>query len=204
MKILIKFIAIFFIFILGYICGDLGIDKIIKYLNISEINTIELIGSISSIITLVLFVAYIIGRCFMMREMKENILESFTLFYEDEKNEFRVVKEYDLGENTKENLYLKSLVTLRWIKIYECYYDEKSNKYIKRQLVVEHEFLKSGFAIKLNTYVPCGMPNYIIEYQKFDFMIGQLCLMNNGRSNIFEDKVEINYTMKSILYYLVK
>lgn len=206
MKTLIKNIAILSIFILGYICGNIGIDTILSsfILKLSNLEIIEIIGFTSSIVTLVLFIAYIIGRCFMINQMKVTISETFNLFYNDEETDFKVVEEYDIGENNTEKIYLQSSETLRWIKIYECEYDDKNNKFNKGRLVLNHELLRSGFAIKLNTYLPCGMSSYILEYQRYDFIIGKLELAENGKNGILEEQVSIKHTIKSILYYLVR
>lgn len=205
-KILIRSIAILSIFIVGYICGDIGKDTILSFfiLNLSNLRIIETIGFISSIVTLVLFMTYIIGRCFMINQMKVTILETFNLFYDDEETNFNVVEQYDIGENNTEKIYLQSSETLRWIKIYEYEYDANSNKFNKGRIVVNHELLRSGFAIKLNTYLPCGMPSYIVEYQRYDFIIGKLELAENGKNGILEEQVSIKHTIKSILYYLVR
>lgn len=206
MKTLIKNIAILLIFILGYICGNIGIDTILNsfILKLSKLEIIEIIGFTSSIVTLVLFIAYIIGRCFMINQMKVTISETFNLFYNDEETDFKVVEEYDIGENNTEKIYLQSSETLRWIKIYEYEYDDKNNKFNKGRLVLNHELLRSGFVIKLNTYLPCGMPSYIVEYQRYDFIIGKLELAENGKNGILEEQVSIKHTIKSILYYLVR
>nr|WP_302696082.1 hypothetical protein [uncultured Romboutsia sp.] len=206
MKILIKNIVILLIFILGYICGNIGKDTILSsfILTLSKLEIIEIIGLASSIISLVLFITYIIGRCFMINEMKVTISETFDLFYNDEERDFKVVEEYDIGDNNTEKIYLKSSETLRWIKVYESEYNEKNNKFNKGRLLLNHNLLKRGFAVKLNTYLPCGIPSYIIEYQRYDFIIGELVLAENGKNGILEEQVSIKHTIKSILYYLVK
>lgn len=206
MKILIKNIVILLIFILGYICGNIGKDTILSsfILTLSKLEIIEIIGLASSIISLVLFIIYIIGRCFMINEMKVTISETFDLFYNDEERDFKVVEEYDIGDNNTEKIYLKSSETLRWIKVYESEYNEKNNKFNKGRLLLNHNLLKRGFAVKLNTYLPCGIPSYIIEYQRYDFIIGELVLAENGKNGILEEQVSIKHTIKSILYYLVK
>lgn len=206
MKILIKNIVILLIFILGYICGNIGKDTILSsfILTLSKLEIIEIIGLASSIISLVLFITYIICRCFMINEMKVTISETFDLFYNDEERDFKVVEEYDIGDNNTEKIYLKSSETLRWIKVYESEYNEKNNKFNKGRLLLNHNLLKRGFAVKLNTYLPCGIPSYIIEYQRYDFIIGELVLAENGKNGILEEQVSIKHTIKSILYYLVK
>lgn len=52
MKTLIKNIVILSIFILGYICGNIGIDAILSsfILKISKLEIIEIIGFTSSIV----------------------------------------------------------------------------------------------------------------------------------------------------------
>ena len=70
-------------------------------------------------------------------------------------------------------------------------------------IVTEHKDLRSGFAIKLNVALPCGMPLYIVEYQREDYMIGRFVLAENGRTGLLDECLGIKHTFRSIIYYFV-
>lgn len=194
------------IFILGYGVGKFGIVDIINNIIVSyiELGIIEKIGFVSSLVTLMLFVTYIIGKLFIISQMKITISENVYISCNDEPSDLRVVDEYNLGVNNSEQVYIVSSEAIWWIKIYESVFDEKLNTCIKRNLILEHGLLKNGLAIKLNTFLPCTLPRYIIEYQRFDYIIGELPLSSNGRNGVYEEQLHIKHTFKSMLYYLVK
>ncbi len=206
MKKVFKITLIIFIFISGYICGKIGIDKILSafILNLSQLDLIQIIGFSSSIATLLLFIAYFIGKYFIIRQMTDIISEKVDLHYDNNQKGYQIIHEYDLGESNDEQVYLYSTDTLKWIKIYEYIYDEKKSMSIKGKLVLEHKYLRNGFAIKINTRLPCGSPNYVIEYQRRDFIIGKLELAENGKNGLLDQGLSVKHTFKSILYYLVK
>ena len=201
-----KVFTIVVIFILGYICGKIDFSSIFKtiILSLSKLEAIEVVGFTSSIISLVLFIAYIAGRIFMIKQMKVTISESINVSYSNEEQSLRVVEEYNLGDINSEEVYLYSSEVIRWIKVYEYIYNEEKGICEKGDLLIKHELLKHGFAIRFNTYLPCSMPKYLVEYQRFDFMLGEIELCENGKTGILEEHISIKHTIKSIIYYLVK
>lgn len=201
-----KIITTIVIFALGYICGKIDFSSILKAItsSLSKSEVIEAIGFTSSIISLVLFIAYIAGRIFMIKQMKVTISEVINISYNNEEQNLRVVEEYDLGDNNSEEIYLSSSEVICWIKVYEYRYNEDKGIHEKGNLLKKYGLLKNGFAIKFNTYLPCGMPRYLVEYQRFDFILGEIVLSENGRSGILEEQISIKHTIKSIIYYLVK
>lgn len=201
-----KIFTALMIFILGYICGKIDFSSIFKAItsSLSELEVVEIIGFTSSIISLVLFIAYIAGRSFMIKQMKVIISESINVSYNNKEQNLRVVEEYNLGDNNSEEVYLSSSEVIRWIKVYEYRYNEEKCIYEKGDLLIRHELLKNGLAIKFNTYLPCGIPKYLLEYQRFDFILGEILLAENGKNGILEEQLSIKHTIKSIIYYLVK
>lgn len=206
MKSTLKCIFIFFVFISGYICGKIGIDTMLNalMLSLSNLDLIQIIGFSSSIITLILFIAYIFGKYLIIKQMTKTIFESVDASYNNESNNLKIVEEYNIGENNSEQIYLYSSDTLNWIKIYEYDYYDKKDRFSKGKLLMTHDHLRNGFAIKINTYLPCGIPRYIVQYQRYDFIIGEFHLNENGKNGIIDEGISINHTAKSILYYLVK
>lgn len=194
------------IFLLGYIEGSIGIGKILENVisKVTMLDWIEVIGVTSSVITLVLFIAYIVGKIFLIKQMENTLFENITLGTVKDFANVRVVAEYNVGGNNNEVVYLFSSQTLRWIKIFEYQWDEKKEVFKKGNLVVHHKYLKNNFAIQINTYLPCSIPAYIVEYERYDFIRGRLDLVANGKNGVMEEGIKLKHNKKSMLYYLVK
>ncbi|MEJ9255706.1 hypothetical protein [Bacillus wiedmannii] len=202
MRFLSKSISIVLIFILGYFLGYIGLNNVtIKLIEqIEKISFITLIGVISSIITVILFIAYIAGRIFLIRQMEMTLLESLDISSKSTDKQYNLIEEFDIGDNTVEEIFITSSQPLRYIKIYN--YDVE--KMDKGELVKEIGPIRHGHSIKINTYLTCGIPNFVLEYQRFDFVIGRLELSENGKSGILTENLLINHTFRSYIYYIVK
>ncbi|MEW4287919.1 hypothetical protein [Rossellomorea marisflavi] len=143
MKYIFNCILVFTVFILGYIFGKIGIDSILNKLlvNYEKIDLIQLVGFGSSIVTLILFVTYIIGRCLLIKKMEITLEETVEVSYKEEIARFSVVEEYNLGNHNSEFIYLSSTEPLRWIKFYEYKYNDKKN--YRGELLEERKVLKN-------------------------------------------------------------
>ncbi len=89
---------------------------------------------------------------------------------------------------------------LRHLKVYNF----DTNKFKKGKLISTIGPIKNGHTIQINTYLTEGIPNFVIEYQRFDFLIGKLDLVENGKSGVISENLRIRHTIKSFIYYLVK
>lgn len=197
-----KTITVILIFLIGYVFGVLGLEHLIlRFIDgFRDFNVIEIIGFASSIVTLILFGTYILGRYLMIKRMEITLLETIEVSRDGEPKGFNVVEEFELGENTSESIYLTSTEPIRYIKFYS--YDFQRNK--NGGLLQQYGLLKNGQAIKINTYLTCGIPNYVIEYQRFDYVKGRLALGENGKNGSVAESLEIKHTFKSIVYFLVR
>ncbi|PGW18770.1 hypothetical protein COD90_07235 [Bacillus cereus] len=202
MRFLSKSISIVLIFILGYFFGYIGLNNVMLKLieQIEKISFITLIGVISSIITVILFIAYIAGRIFLIRQMEMTLLESLDISSKSTDKQYNLIEELEIGDNTVEEIFITSSQPLRYIKIYN--YDVE--KMDKGELIKEIGPIRHGHSIKINTYLTCGIPNFVLEYQRFDFVIGRLELSENGKSGILTENLLINHTFRSYIYYIVK
>lgn len=45
------------------------------------------------------------------------------------------------------------------------------------------------------------MPQYLLEFQWYDYMIGSLFIQENGKSGMIEENIDMSHTIKSYLYY---
>lgn len=202
MKKIKKVLPYIIIFFCGYILGKL--DKYRIFLNIKggfeQLDTVGKIGFVSSLITVMLFIFFIVSKLIIINTMKETIYEEAEVLYLDKKEGLKIIEEYDLGDDNSEKVYIYSSKFLRSIKIYE--YDicklKKKGKPIKI-----YNNLRSGLAIQINTYLPCGMPKYVVEYIREDYMKGTLALGENGRSGVLSELINIKHTFKSFIYYIV-
>ncbi|MFK4308444.1 hypothetical protein ABH957_003120 [Bacillus sp. RC242] len=202
MRSLGKSISIVLIFILGYLLGHLGLNNVILKLieQIEKMNFITLIGVISSIVTLILFIAYIAGRIFLIRKMEMTLLESLDISYSSTDKQYNLIEELQVGDNTVEGIFITPSQPLRYIKIYKF----DVGKMEKGELVKEIGPIRNGHSIKINTYLTCGIPKFVLEYQRFDFVIGKLELADNGKNSILTENLLINHTFSSYIYYLIK
>ncbi|MCM3393716.1 MULTISPECIES: hypothetical protein [Cytobacillus] len=198
MRLIFNGLFILIIFLLGFFFGKIDIEWL--WSKVSGLSYIEIIGFGSSIVTLMLFLSYIIGRYYLIKRMEITLKESVEISYNNDNHNFNVIEEYTLGDLDSEIVYLSSSEPLRWIKFYE--YNHNSKNY-KGKLIGEHRVLRNGHALKINTYLTCGIPNYLIEYQRFDFIIGELILAEDGKNGNVSQNLSIKHTFKSILYYLI-
>lgn len=203
MKFIYNGIFILMVFISGYLLGKVDMETmlykmLVKY---QQLDFIQIIGFGSSIITLILFLTYIVGRYFLIKKMEITLEETVEVLYENKNDRFNVIDEYNLGGLNSEFVYLSSTEPLRWVKFYEYNFNDENN--YKGKLLEEHKILKNGHALKINTYLTCGIPNYLIEYQRFDYIKGELILAEDGKNGNAGQNVMIKHTFKSILYYLI-
>ncbi|WP_138860229.1 hypothetical protein [Exiguobacterium mexicanum] len=187
------------IFLAGYVFGYIS-PRLINELR--TLNLIEAISFFSSVVTLMLFLFYLIGRYLLVRKVETFITESIDVVYtsnaENQKN--NIVDVIELGEDHSETVYLSSIEPMRYIKFYEYDFDkDKRGKFI-----AEYLNLKNEQVLEVRTYLPEGIPNYILEYQRFDYVKGKLSLGENGKNGLLLENLELKHTAKSLLYYLVK
>ncbi len=162
---------------------------------------IDRIGHISSIITLVSFMLYLVGRAIRIRLAKEFRTVNIEVIYNQEshsKSSYKIVGEYYIGDDYSEKVIIFPDEHLRWVKIYACESGAKRGK-----LVAQHGLLKKGHAICIYTYLPCGIPSFLVEFQRHDYIKGKFYIAANNKNGILETQVELFYNLASYLYYLV-
>lgn len=162
----------------------------------------QTIGNISSFATLISFIIYFIGKFIKIKTSKKLRYESIAVYYNVCDNSFQIVDEYYIGESNSEKIIVSSEVPLNWIKIYEYKYDKKKGKFYKGKMIESHGFLRAGHAIQINTYLPCGMPSYMLEFERYDYLVGRFHFAENGKNGILEECVKISHTFRSYLYYI--
>jgi hypothetical protein len=164
----------------------------------------ERIGNLSSIVTLISFVIYLIGKVIKIRLSKKLRFESIDVYYNsnDLPSNIKIVEEYNIGDFNSEKLVISSEAPINWIKIYKCEYDEIGNKLKREELIEKHGFLNAGHSIQINTYLSCGIPSCSIIIQRYDYMIGSFHMGENGENGIVDKQIEMSHTFLSYLYYI--
>lgn len=114
----------------------------------------------------------------------------------------KIVEEYNIGDVNSEKIIISSEMPLNWIKIYNCEFDEKKNTLKKGKLIANHGLLKTRHAISINTYLSCGIPSYLIEFQRYDYLKGRFYIAENGKNDILDEQVTMSHTLASYLYYV--
>lgn len=122
----------------------------------------------------------------------------------DEYYSLNIIEEYDIGIHNDEKIIISSEMPINWIKIYECTFEEKKKDLVKGEIVATHNLLRPGEAIVINSYLSCGIPSYIVEFERHDYLKGSLYLAENGKNGILDNQVSLCHTWKSYLYYLLE
>lgn len=162
---------------------------------------IMIIGFISSISTLILFFMYFIGKFIIIKSNQSLIRDKIEAVYNNDAiDTYKIVESYDVGG--EERLIITSINGINYIKCYKQNYDCETCKLTNAELVFEHGFLNIGNSIEINTVLVEGIPQYKIEYETSDFMIGEMYLQYNGKNGIASECVRIKHTLKSYIYYL--
>lgn len=208
LKGILRSVGILLIFIFGYLLGKIGLDNLIDSMieKLSKLDYLTLIGLISSLITVALFISYIVGKIFLIKQMELTLFEKFDLKYHLETESdiqygnYEIVESLNIGEYNNEAIYITPSQPLRYLSIYE--FDAVKLK--KGELIETIGPIANGHTVQLNTYLNCGMPSFTIEFQRFDFVKGTLDLAENGKTGVVSQNLVLNHTIKSYLYYLVK
>ena len=165
-----------------------------------------MLGNIASIVTLILFVIYFIGRIISLIIEKKVINERIDVYIDEDdiQNRYKIVDEY-ICEHSGEILIITPLEkAYNWLTINECKYNEKNKEFEKTKELEKFNNIRNHTSIKINTVLPCGMPLYLIEFERSDYIKGVLVLMSNGKNGIQEETIKYHHTWKSFIYYFFR
>jgi hypothetical protein len=196
--------AFIIVFVFGFILGEMDTKPIINKIGqeIAQMNIVSIIGLVSSITTLLVFLMYIVGKLYAIKKTELFLAESFFVRYNKETSDINIAKEIKLDKDIEshETVYLVPNEPIRDISFYT--YDWENDK--EGTFIESVGSLKTGEALCIYTHLPCGIPNYIIKYERFDYVKGSLVLSEDGRGLTNFRMPELKHTMKSYLYHLVK
>ncbi len=163
-----------------------------------------MLGTISSIATLILFVIYFVGRIitmFAVNSICYDILESATHTPSDN---LKVVEEISLDNYNENALLLTSVNGIRDIKIYKMKYDKEYTEIIEKREEFYHSFLNIGHTLRIKVTLAECVPMYLLEFVTNDFKKVSLEMTDNLKNGIISEKIKSKHTIKSILYYLFR
>ena len=166
-----------------------------------------MLSDLASFATLVLFVIYFIGRVITIMIEKNIKYENIERFFSeaDIPSELKIIDEFKCDENSNDIIIIMPTTkSYNWVKIYECNYNEKNNRLVKTKKIYNSERIYNDHALRIDTIITCGIPNYILEFERCDYMKGELILQENGKNGIEEELLVFKHTLKSILYYLFR
>ena len=166
-----------------------------------------MLGDIASIATLILFIIYFIGRIITITIEKNIRLESIDTFEFEEQipKNIKIVDEFRENENYKEILILTPKVNYyNWIKVYSCKYDEKTNRIKKGKELYKTGIINNNTSFRFDTIISHGIPRYIIEFERNNFIKGDIEVVYNGKNGVQEELIKYHHSVKSIIYILFK
>lgn len=165
-----------------------------------------MLGNIASIATLILFVIYFIGRIISLIIEKKVLYENINIYIneEDIPNNFKIIDEYRCKFREEILIITPHEKSYNWLTIYECKYNEKTNKLEKIKELEKFERIMNDTSIRIDTILTCGIPLYIIEFERSDYIKGNLVLQSNGKNGVQEEMVDLHHTWKSVIYYLFR
>ena len=171
-----------------------------------------MVGIISSIATLILFVIYFIGRIITIKMEKHIYYDKITFEApEDVYGKYDIIDEINTvnnseGEATYQTVVvLTSLQGIRDITVYELAYDNMMNEQKEhKKVIASQDFLNIGQSYAIRTIIPEIFPNYRIEYRTQDKRKVTFNITDNLKNGVLSEMVEIRHTLCSYIYYLFR
>ncbi len=73
-----------------------------------------------------------------------------------------------------------------------------------RKELEKFEKIINNTSIRVDTTITCGIPLYMIEFERADYIRGTLILQSNGKNGVQEEMIKLKHTWKSIIYYIFR
>ncbi len=159
-----------------------------------------MLGYISSIATLVLFVIYFIGRIITIIMVKPIWSDKITNY--DSATD--IVEEYEI-DDTGCKAALTTTNGIRNLKIYAVEFDpEIGIVHSTKELLYERAFLNIGQSIVICADLPDCIPKILVEYETLEYMKVSIAWVDNCKNGVMSEIPTLTHTVKSILYYLCR
>lgn len=165
---------------------------------------IEVVGFVSSIATLILFVIYFVGRLIAIFRYRD-LFEDEILFLnndEDFKN-YNVIQNFQLVPECNTFVIVRSKSGIYSLKINRL---KKKNDFdiVGRKTVEKIKFLNVGESIAIEVPIPEIFCEYEIEYITPDYRKVIYPIKDNLKSGVNSEFIRPKHTLKSILFFLFR
>lgn len=167
--------------------------------------TSEMISFGASIVTLILFMFYFIGRIITIFAVKK-IWKDKVILGIFNADEYNIVDEVVDESAQTEYIFgvLLSKEGIRNLNVYKVVPDENRLNTKKGDLLYSRDFLNIDEAIGFRVDTGDLYPTLLIEYESFDYMKIRLWWADNNKNGVFSEMVYPKHTIKSFMYYLLR
>lgn len=163
----------------------------------------QTVCNISAVFTCILFITYIIGHIWKVKNSKKLLYENFQIEYLTNEQLGRVDTLIDLDSEQGDVFSISSPNGIRKVRVYDTSYDCKSKKFNKGKLLNEVKDINVDEKVYFRVIIPCGIPNKYVELEKCDYARISFVVGQSGKTGNF---MRINHTCKmtlrSWIYYL--
>ncbi len=162
-----------------------------------------MLGNIASIVTLALFLVYIIGRIVTIYKVKSIVADRLTICNPKEnKGDFNIVDEITIGEYPINTLLITSQNGIYSFVVYKVEYDKNYKKIVARESVYMLPYLNIEQTLQINVKLEETVNKFEISYLTSDYRRITIPLYLNMKNGIVSELAQPKHTLKSILYYL--
>ena len=142
----------------------------------------------------------------IINNWKKVIYEKIDIYIKEEDipKDLKISDEYKCGHEGEILIITPYEKSYNWLAIYECKYNEKNKNLKKVKELKKFEKIMNNTSIRIDTILACGIPLYIIDFERSDFIKGTLILQSNGKNGIQEEMLTFHHTWKSVIYYLFR
>lgn len=163
----------------------------------------QIISNASAVVTLVLFVLYLIGHWWSIKISKKLLYEKFEIenLTDNELDEVDIF--IDLGQSGDEVFSISSPNGIRRISIYDVKYNDKTNQFEKKRCLETIEDVNVDEKVYIRTLIPEGIANKYVEVEKCDYVKIGFALGTSGKNgNLVKIDYKCKMTIRSWIYYL--
>lgn len=166
-------------------------EKIILFIN-------NYINPIAILLTAISFSVFIVGK--ILTSTRGNWSYTEKIYYnpnDDLMEEFNIIETYS-DYSGDGSILVTSNEILYNIKLIRLDDNMKSIG----EPIISIKKLMPGEAISIETYFPCGLPQFYITWEKYNYMKAYFYLGENLKTG-YKNQIEINYikTWRTILYH---
>lgn len=166
-------------------------------------NLWNIITNMSTIITCILFFAYIIGHIWKIKISKKLLYEKFQMEYLSDDEIESLDRFIDLDSKYGEIFSISSPNGINTICFYEINYNENNGKIEKGKLIKKINDIDVNEKVYVRDIIPEGIPKLYIALEKTDYIKIEFAVSTNGKNNEFvKTDYKCKMSLKSWIYYL--